>query len=276
MLTLEQLRAREGRLTTSSVACLMTGDEERILNLWRLLVGDPDYGPEDLSGVWRVRLGDVTEPLNLEWYSRKTGRPLSRHGEVVICPAADWAACTLDAWDADLDCPVEAKHVSGRELRTKIIERYQPQCHWQMLVTGARRVLLSLIEGTNEPTIEEISFDEIYAQELWRRAELFMECVVSLTPPLTLPEVLPPIPKNQMRRFNLDDLSARGEIWPNWARAMEPELLNWKNTVDQAKLNASAAKAIKEILPLDVGYVVCDAVCVSRAKNGAVSIKVKE
>ena len=98
MLTAEQLRQREGRLTASRVACLMTGDEEKIMDLWREMTGDPSYHAEDLSGVWPVRMGEATEALNLEWFSRKTGRAVTRQGEaVVVCPSFSWAACTLDA-----------------------------------------------------------------------------------------------------------------------------------------------------------------------------------
>lgn len=97
-LTAAQLTAREGKLTASRVACLMTGDEAKILDLWREMVGDPAHVPEDLNGVWAVRLGELTEPLNLEWYERRTGKPVTRRGEVVVHPIVTWAACTLDGW----------------------------------------------------------------------------------------------------------------------------------------------------------------------------------
>lgn len=129
MLTEAQLRARDGRLTASRVAALMTGDEAKILDLWREMVGDPAWTPEDLSGVWPVQLGIATEALNLEWYARKHG-PLTRQGEVVIHPTADWAVCTLDGFDAALPGPVECKHVGGREPLERVLERYQPQLHW--------------------------------------------------------------------------------------------------------------------------------------------------
>ena len=60
-LTQAQLAARDGKLTASRVACLMTGDAERIYALWLEMVGDPSFEPEDLSDVWPVQLGSVTE-----------------------------------------------------------------------------------------------------------------------------------------------------------------------------------------------------------------------
>jgi len=141
MLTESQQRTREGKLTASRVGVLMTGDETAILALWREMIGDPEYGPEDLSDVWAVQLGSHTESLNLDWYERRTGRPVTCRGEVVIHPSLPWAAATLDGWDEGVPGPVEAKHVNGFSKLPDVVTRYQPQMHWQMLVTGADTVL---------------------------------------------------------------------------------------------------------------------------------------
>lgn len=98
MLSPAQLEAREGKLTGSRVACLMNGDEEAMMNLWREMVGDPAFVPDDLSGVWAVQLGSFTEPLNLDWYERKNGVQVIRRGEVVVHPDYLWAAATLDGF----------------------------------------------------------------------------------------------------------------------------------------------------------------------------------
>lgn len=99
MLTPEQLKARDGKLTASRVGVLMSGDEAKILSLWREMLGLQE--PEDLSGVWAVRRGEATEQLNLDWFERKTGKKVTRRGEVVVHPEHDWAACTLDGWIED-------------------------------------------------------------------------------------------------------------------------------------------------------------------------------
>src|SRR5690606_3259307 len=187
------LAARDGKLTASAVACLMTGDADKILNLWRELTGDPSYVPDDLSDIWAVQLGSHTEPLNLDWYERRTGKTLSRRGDVVVHPKREWAACTLDAWDDALACPVECKHVGGFEKTPVVLERYAPQAHWQMIVTGAKQCVFSIIEGAREPIIETVSLDADYAAELWRRAEQFMECVFNLTPPVVAAPVAAPV-----------------------------------------------------------------------------------
>jgi hypothetical protein len=76
--TPEQSAARKGKLTASVVGALMSGDEAKIMQLWRRLTEDPSYRDEDLSDVWPVALGLVTEQLNLDWYERRTDHPVLR------------------------------------------------------------------------------------------------------------------------------------------------------------------------------------------------------
>jgi len=97
-----------------------------------------------------------------------------------------WAAVTLDGWCDQLDCPIEAKHVGGREPLEVIIDRYQPQLQWCMEVTGAERCALSVISGVNPPVIEFIERDVAYADELVRRGAMFMNHVRDRTPPIDL------------------------------------------------------------------------------------------
>jgi hypothetical protein len=99
-LTATQQAARVGKLTGSRIACLMTGDAQKILQLYLEMIGEAE--PEDLRHVWAVRLGEATEQLNLDWFQEKNRLLVTRRGEVVI-HANGWAACTLDGWVEDTD-----------------------------------------------------------------------------------------------------------------------------------------------------------------------------
>ncbi|MFG1454611.1 YqaJ viral recombinase family protein [Xanthobacter sp. V2C-8] len=259
MLTPAQIKARDGKLTASRIACLMTGDEAKILNLWREMIGDPDYALEDLSGVWPVQLGTCTEGLHLDWIERKAG-PVTRRGEVAVHPAIEWAACTLDGWDAARACPVETKHVGGFEPRATVIDRYMPQVHWQMIVTGASMCILSIIEGAKEPVGEEIPLDESYAAELMARAETFMECVRTLTPPVALPAVAAPLIPERVA-----DMSASNE-WGEYAAT-------WLETRDAARKAAVAEKSIKTLVPADAKRAHGCGVEITRDRAGRLSLK---
>lgn len=258
MLSPTQLAARDGKLTASRVAALMTGDETDIMTLWREMIGDPDFVPEDLSGVWPVQLGSHTESLNLDWFERKHG-PISRRGDVVV-HGDGWAACTLDGWSDLHGCPVECKHVGGREPLETIIARYQPQMHWQMLVTSADRCALSVIMGANEPIIEFIPLDGDYARELWRRAIAFMQCVWALTPPVAEQPVVAPVKPEKAYDFALNN---------HWCS----EAVTFLTTRAAAKDFAAAEKALKSLVPADAIRVHGGGIEAKRDRAGRLSIR---
>lgn len=241
----------------------MTGDENKQLNLWRRLVGDPEYVPDDLSGIWPVALGSVTENLNLDWYERKTGGAVARRGEVVVSPKADWAACTLDGWDDLAACPIECKHVGGREPLAKVIARYQPQFHWQMLVTQSNCVMASVIEGANEPIITKIDYVLEYANELWSRAEKFMWHVTSLTPPVTIAPVAPPA-----KATVTYDFTGKNE-WADHAAT-------WLETVDAKKKAESAEAGLKALVPADAQVAFGHGVEITRDRARRLSLRREE
>jgi hypothetical protein len=256
MLSPFQLKAREGRLTASSVACLMTGDSQKIHALWQRLVSNtPD---DDLSDVWPVQLGSVTEQLNVDWFERKYG-PVSRRGEVVT--KDDWMAATLDGWSDQHECPIEAKHVGGRELRETIIDRYQPQMHWQMIVTGAKQCAISIIEGANEPVVDFINYEPEYGKELFARASAFMLCVQTMTPPVEIAPVLPPV--NAVKTYDMTGHNG-------WAS----EAYTWITTRQPAKDNAAAEKAIKALVPDDA--ILCHGHGIQIKRNRAGSLSLRE
>ena len=238
MLSPHQLKTREGRLTATRVACLMTGDTDAIMNLWRELIGDPSYMPPDLSGVWAVRLGAATEEVNVDWFARKYG-PVSRRGEVVVgYEPWTWMAATLDGWSDTHQCPIEAKHVGGREPLEVVHARYMPQMTWQMLVTRSRKCAISVIMGAAEPLVDFIDLDDDYATELMTRASTFWLCVQSLTPPCAVPPVPPPVKPTVIYNF-----TGRNE----WASAAAA----WLETQAAAEEFAMATKNIKSLFPLD-------------------------
>jgi predicted phage-related endonuclease len=264
MLTAAQHKARDGKLTASRVACLMTGDQGKIMNLWYELVGDPRHVPDpDLTWVWAPRLGSHTEALNLDWYEHKTGRPVTRRGEVVIHDIADWAACTLDGWDDTIPAVVEAKHVGGREPIAKIIDRYQSQLHWQMLVTGTAQAVLSVIEGANEPVCETVQYDAAYGNELWRRATEFWRCVEDLRPPFSVPPVPPPVVAER-----IVDMTGDNE-WADSAAI-------WLDNYVAKEKAATAEKALKARVPADAAKCFAYGVVITRNRAGSLSLRAGE
>lgn len=259
MLSLEQIEKRKGKLTASRVAVLMTGDSEGVLRLYKEMIGE--LPEEDLSAEWPVQLGSATERLNLDWYERKAG-PVLRRGEVAVHPKNPWAACTLDGWDGKLGCPIECKHVGGREPIEVVIDRYQPQMQWQMEVTGARQCALSVISGASEPRIEYIDCDAVYAGEMLRRGKKFMICVAAQLPPLKLPPVPAPIPIDKMREVDFSE----NEVWRQEAGI-------WLQTYQAAKSAKDAEQVLKNMIEADVRKAFGCGIRITRDKAGRLSLR---
>lgn len=191
-LTAAQIEARNGKLTASRVACLMTGDAAKIMDLWREMTGDPSFVQEDLTWDWNVQRGNAMEPLILDFYEHDNRQTVSRRGEVVVHPRYDWIASTLDGWIDDLSCPIEAKSVNGNEHIDIVINRYFPQTTWQMVTTNSTQCCLAVSEAGRKPVREWIALDHDYAAEMMKRGHQFMAHVRNRTPPVVLPEIIPP------------------------------------------------------------------------------------
>lgn len=236
MLTPAQLEARKGKLTASRIACLVTGDLNRIHQLWLEMTGQAE--PENLDDLWHIQLGNCTESLHLDWLQRANG-PIIHRGELKVHLFADWAAATLDGWSDRHQCPVEVKHVNGFEKREVTVQRYQPQVQWQMEVSGADKCLFSLIAGTKEPFPIWIERDAIYAEELFKRGEQFMAHVRDRTPPV---EMQTPIaaPESPFKTYSMDGNNA-------WAAAAA----DWLGTQGYARQHDDAAKDLKDLTPAD-------------------------
>ncbi len=256
-LTATQMAARKGKLTASRVACLMTGDAGKIMQLYQEMIGEGE--PEDLSGVWPVRLGEITERLNLEWFERR-GTPISRLGEVVQHPKLAWAAATLDAWCDDLRCPVECKHVGGREPLEVIIDRYQPQMQWQMECTSAEQCALSVIMGANEPVVDFIPRDPEYALEMVLRGEQFMKFVALRKPPVVLDPVPPPADATK-----LYDMTGNNQ----WADKADI----WIACNPMATKVRDAEKVLKSLVPVDAKKCHGHGIQITRDRAGRLSLR---
>lgn len=261
-LTAQQIKARDGKLTASRVACLMTGDEAEIYNLWLEMTGDPSFVEPDFSKNWHVALGNATEQLNLDWFAMKHG-PVSGRGKVVTHPEFTWAAATLDGWADDHACPIECKHLIGFTKTEECVPIYMPQMTWQMLITDSEQCAFSPIQGGREPDVRFVPFNKPYADELMRRAQAFMEHVRSLTPPVTPPRMDAEVKVEPVKIVDMGKNALWGEAADDYIRH-----------ANHAKVFESASKALKKIIPADAKITHGAGIHAVRNKAGAVSIKI--
>lgn len=274
MLTPAQREARRGRLTASRVACLMRGKPDDLHRLWLEMTGQAEE--EDLSRVWQIQVGEATEQRHLNWIETARaiidelqrcgvmpadGRAhIIRRGEVVVHSMHDQFACTLDGYIDELMIPVEVKHVSGKEPIEVVIERYQPQLHFQMCCMNTQRCAISIARCLDDPVVEFIHLDHDYAGEMLRRGIQFMEFVRKRVPPVALPAVPPPVSK-------WIDYNMTGNA--TWRRFAD----QWLQTRGAVEACTEAEKTLKSLVPDDARKAFGNGVRITRDRANRLSLR---
>jgi predicted phage-related endonuclease len=244
--------ARRSGIGGSDANIIMSGDPERIHDLWLVKTGQKE--PDDLSDKFQVMLGSATEAFNLSWFEKVTGLSLMRDVRV---ETSDFQRATLDGL-----CEthiVEAKHTHARTNMQEVLARYQPQLHHNMMVAGKKRAYLSVILG-NEYDYIEVEYDEEYALRLVEREREFWECVTLRLPPGNMGEKIQP-----PEATRTVDMQGNNE----WAFAAH-EWLMCKNYATQFD---KAADTIKKLVAADVRSAAGHGITVTRDKRRALRIK---
>jgi len=243
----------------SDANVIMSGDAEKILDLWKIKTGKKE--PEDLSGEFRVSLGTYTEPFNADWFFYKTELPVIARGDKRVSRERPWMRATLDGEVPMPDGKTavwEAKHTSARFSMKEAVARYQPQLHHNMIVTGARKAYLSVIFG-NEWDYEEVEYDATYAQALLKAETEFWECVRLGLPPSDEPQIVVPPEASKVV-----DMTGNNE----WASAASEWLL-CKNYATQFD---TAAATLKKMVASDVRAASGHGIRIARDKRRALRI----
>lgn len=260
-LTALQHKLREGKVTASFIGHLMFGNEDKILNEWRRLIGDPDY-VDDFKPSWYSEYGSYLEAFMLDWREKKNGHKLTRRGEVVYHPAYPWASCTLDAASQEEDMVVECKTMNNFRDADEAVRFYSWQMLYQCGITGYKRGILYVSRGGMEPEEIEIERNDHIETTMWTRAKEFYECVENLTPPVKMPEAKYAGIKQAMRTVDMTGNNAWASNATDWLANKEP-----------AKKFKEAVEAIKEMIEPDVGTATGHGIIVKKSKDGKLSIK---
>lgn len=259
-LTAEQKLKRRDGIGGSDANIIMGGDQAAILHLWEIKTGQAE--DEDLSRVLPVQMGLWTEPLNRHWYTLTTGHEVTRVGEQVADFDLDWMRCTLDGV-VDAEAAIfEAKHVNAFAKIEEVAQKYMPQLHHNMRVCGLHKAALSVFMGTLKYEHFLIEADPFYTDTLIDAEMKFWECVKTMTPP---GECAAPASPALPTQFRTVDMTGRNE----WAFAAGKWLEN-KGAASQFRM---AEQHIKEQVEFDVSEAFGHGVKVSRAKNGALTIR---
>jgi predicted phage-related endonuclease len=256
-LTDEQKLFRSKLLGGSDANTIMGGNEDYLIELWKVKTGQqPD---PDLSDVLNVQMGVFTEPFNIQWFEKQTGRKVTDNGTQRTSPFHSFMGCTLDGLTDDGETVFEAKHVSAFSKEDEVLERYFPQLTHNMLVCGVKKAVLSVFFGNSKWEKFEVGLDELYADILIGAEAKFWECVTNNTPPVPI-KVRSPI--DAVRRV---DMTGNNQ-WANFAAQL-------KLNSTQKKLYDEAVSGLKGMIEEDVAEASGYGITFKRDKRGALRMK---
>lgn len=221
--------------------------------------------PDDLSDVFPVQLGILTERFHIEWQAR-------RHNLTITYPEVRYYHATnafmfthLDGWINDRNTFIEAKHSNSRATLREKAAYYMPQLQHAIAVTGTDNCYFSLIAGNEEPDWCIVDRDEAYITRLIEMEASFWWHVENRVPP----EITPSGTQAEMKRLGstirIDGLKPYDMSTHNEWCAYAPDYIA---TRDAAEIHEKAKRALKELVPADASECVGAGVTIKRDKRG--------
>tara|TARA_B100000287_G_scaffold413576_1_gene445253 strand:+ start:2625 stop:3560 length:936 start_codon:yes stop_codon:yes gene_type:complete len=277
----KSLEERKTTIGGSEICVLASDNEERQKQLYDIKTGV--IQPDDLTTVWAVIMGWVTEEANLSFFEFKNQLEVINKQKVLTSDKYKFMRCTLDGSIKNYknrQAVIDAKFTLGfkrideeyADVIPRLIKYYSPQLHWNAYLleenTG-RPVpygILSICRGGNEPTIHEVKIDKEYQHKLIQVAKTFMYCV-NHNLPYNMPEYFePPTPAED--KVPVDMANTKAKL--NWKRHSE----TWLQTYGAKQSCLEAEKALKNLVPKNASTAFGNGIKISVSKNNRKKIEV--
>src|SRR4029077_16492297 len=248
----------------SDAGAIVAGGEEWG-KLWRVKTGRA--APENLSDILAVQMGSFTEPLNAYWYTKQTGREVTRRNERAVHPDYPFIVANLDGVTttaAGEPAYIDFKHV-GRT-GDHLTLRYTSQCTHCAAILGLDLWVLSCFVGNSRWELTEAEVDPFFANDYLAKCKEFWSYVETEREPRMSPRLpVPPPPK--LRTVRLEEGMESAFNWgPECARLIR----TFAETKPAADLHALTREHIKSLVPEDVGTLPRGPFKLARDKAGAV------
>lgn len=255
----EDKASRMKSIGGSDARIIMSGDQAAIERLWAEKRGESV--PENLDDVMIVALGNLTEPLNADWFESEMELEVTDEQKRLYYHAWDKAHTTLDGLARKtLESPpiavVEFKFMMPFGFdKQKALEKYYAQCQHNMMVADLPLSYLSIITGAAQHVIIPVEQDLFYQIALLEAEKDFQDCVETGRTP-GVPQIDIPL----VERVKVIDMSENNE-WSSLAF----DLLSTKPAVDR---HDKAKKAIKKLFPPDAKHASGKGVTIKLSSDG--------
>lgn len=264
----------------SEINILAEGDPKKINDLYERKVQNK---PDDLSMVWPVVMGHVTEDLNTEWCQVKQGIAIESRQRVLYGQKHAFMRCTLDGavyGYKDSAAVFDAKFTMGRPMKgegwdeviPRLVRKYTPQLHWNAYLLEETEGfpvdygLLSILRGGNEPTFHEIKIDRDYTEHLIGLATYFMGCIEMGVYPDEMERVEVALPPEE--RLPVDMEQSNNDA--RWKQLAE----SYIQVSGAAETFKKTEAAIKKLVPPHASEAFGYGIRVKVAKNNAKKVEI--
>jgi YqaJ-like viral recombinase domain len=294
---------RQNYITASDAKHIMEGNW---VALYREKKGLSE--PENLDDLLRVQMGSFTEPFNLWWYMKQTGRSVAYYSDNIMCIQVwdvlrggatiepefvvsreyPFMGCSLDATSTTSRghrCVLDAKHV-GTFKYDELVERYTPAMTHQAIVVGVDWWALSVFVGNGRWELIEQEVDVFYREDLIEKEREFWSWMERGEEPPDMRPEAPPKPQPRLRTLDASATPVGSEDWQklvarnNWLSDAFNRASTFAETEGAFKAHQAARAEIGKLLPDDIGSVLLPTkrgmFSAKRNAAGAITMKVEE
>jgi predicted phage-related endonuclease len=224
--------------------------------------------PEDLSNVFKVQLGILTEPLHKKFFELKSGLTVTEDA-FREHPVYGFMNGHLDGWIASKGTFLECKHTSSFSNIREKARYYMAQLQHYMAIAQVDHCYFSCIFGNNEPEYCTVDRDESYIAELITTEQAFWWHVQNKVPPedndeakLKAEELAKAVVIDNMRSVDMSTTNSWGVLADQWL-----------DTLEASKTNERMSKEIKALVPDDAAEAFGNGIIVRRDRRNRLSLR---
>lgn len=226
---------------------------------------------EDLSRIFKVQLGHITEEFNLTWFAHENDwiLPANRDTVAIRNDSHPYIGCLPDCImhkNGGAEAIIDAKHTGAKAPwwdEQKVAEYYFPQAQHNMIACGIRDFWLSVIFGNEGPVPIHIEYNQAWATKYISLCKAFWSHVERKDPPTEGSALeTPKIALDDMRELDMTGTNMAGD-WEMHAQA-------FNRTAVDAGIHELSKKLIKKLIPDDVKLAYGSGIKVKRDGRGLV------